>query len=167
MPADDTVLMEGVQLIFRNFTGREGQYNPEGARSFGVILPEDIAEAMANDGWNVKTLNPREEEKEEDPDAEGKPWLPVKVGYGKGKPPTIVQITDRGRTNLTENTVDVLDWVEIRQDPATKLYMVDLIVRPYNYEVRGSTGIAAYLQSLYITINENPLEIKYGEIPSQ
>jgi hypothetical protein len=164
MPANDTVLMEGVRLIFRNFTGKEGQYNPEGARSFGVILPEDVAEQMAADGWNVKVLKPREDDEEE---TEPTPWLPVKVGYGKGKPPTIVLITDRGRTNMTEDTVDMLDWVDIRVDEATGLSMVDLIVRPYHYSVRGSDGIAAYLQSLYVTIDEDPLAIKYAEMQSQ
>lgn len=169
MPSNDTVLMEGVRLIFRNFTGKEGQYNPEGARSFGVILPEDVAEAMSNDGWNVKTLKPREEDLEELEEGETgeTPWLPVKVGYGKGKPPMIVLITDRGRTNLNEDTVDMLDWVDIRIDPATGLSMVDLIVRPYHYNVRGSNGIAAYLQSLYVTIDEDPLAIKYAEMQSQ
>lgn len=163
MPAQDIVVMEGVRLIFRNFTGKEGLYNPEGARSFGVILPEDVAEAMANDGWNVKTLKPREDDEEE----VETPWLPVKVAYGKGKPPLIKMITDRGSTQLDEETVEQLDWVDIRVDPETGLSMVDLIVRPYHYNVRGSDGIAAYLQSLYITIDEDPLAVKYGKMNTQ
>lgn len=167
MPANDTVVMEGVRMIFRNFRGEPGPFNQDGAKNFGVVLPENIAEAMAADGWNVKTLNPRDEEIEENPEADGTPWLPVKLGYGKGKPPLVVQITDRGRTNLTEETVDVLDWVEVRRDEQTGLDMVDLIVRPYHYNVRGSQGIAAYLQSLYVTINEDPLAVKYGELQSQ
>lgn len=167
MPANDTVIMEGVRPIFRNFSGKEGPYNQEGARSFGVILPEDIADAMAADGWNVKTLNPREEELEENPEVEGAPWLPVKMGYGKGKPPLVVLITDRGRTSLTEETVDMLDWVDVRIDQETGLHMFDLIVRPYHYDVRGSKGIAAYLQSLYVTIDEDPLAIKYGQMQAQ
>lgn len=163
MAPNDTVMMEGVRIIFRNFTGKEGPYNPEGARSFGVILPPETAEMMANDGWNVKTLKPREDDEEE----VDTPWLPVKVAYGKGKPPLIMLITDRGRSSLTEDNVDMLDWVDIRVDPETGLSMVDLIVRPYHYEVRGSTGIAAYLQSLYVTIDEDPLAIKYAEMNHQ
>jgi len=156
MPANDVLVMEGVRLIFRNFTGREGQFNQEGARNFGVVLPEDLAEVMARDGWNVKTLNPREEELEENPEAPGTPWLPVKINYAKGRPPKIVLVTDRGQTVLDEDTVGELDWAEITN--------VDLIVRPYSYDVRGSQGIAAYVQSMYVTIDEDPLERKYGEL---
>lgn len=155
MPADNTVLMEGVRLIFRNFTGKEGQYNREGDRNFGVILPDGVAAAMAADGWNIKYLQPREEEDEENPVA----WLPVKIGYGKGRPPKIMLVTERGRTALDESTVDTLDWADITN--------VDLIVRPYNYDVGGRTGISAYVQSMYVTIEEDALERKYSELDSQ
>jgi hypothetical protein len=155
MPAENTVLMEGVRLIFRNFTGKEGQYNREGDRNFGVILPEDIAEAMAADGWNVKWLQPRDDDEGE----EQTPWLPVKIGYGRGRPPKIMLVTERGRTALDENTIDTLDWADITN--------VDLIVRPYNYDVGGRTGIAAYVQSMYVTIEEDALERKYAEMDSQ
>jgi hypothetical protein len=155
MPADNTVLMEGVRLIFRNFTGKEGQYNREGDRNFGVILPDGVAEAMLADGWNVKYLEPREE----DEDETRTPWLPVKVGYGKGRPPKIMLVTDRGRTALDEDTVDTLDWADIIN--------VDLIVRPYHYDVGGRTGISAYVQSMYVTIEEDALERKYAEMDAQ
>ena len=153
MPADGTVLMEGVRIIFRNFRGEGGPYNQEGARNFGVILPEDIAEAMATDGWNVKYLEPRDE------DEVRTPWLPVKVRYDVGRPPKIMLVTERGKTALTENTVDTLDWADITN--------VDLIVRPFHYEVQGRSGIAAYVQSMFVTIEEDALERKYAELDSQ
>ncbi len=53
--------IEDARLIFRNFTGKEGQYNNEGARNFSVILTDDVAVEMLRDGWNVKYLEPREE----------------------------------------------------------------------------------------------------------
>lgn len=152
-------MMEGVRLVFRNFTGKESEFNREGDRNFGVILPnEQVAEAMLRDGWNVKYLKPSEEEKEEGAE-QGPPWLPVKVGYGKGRPPKIVQITSRGKTNLTEETVDGLDWAEITN--------VDLMVRPYFWEVRGDTGISAYVQTMFVSIEEDPLEAKYADLDSQ
>jgi hypothetical protein len=155
MPAqDNTVLMEGVRIIFRNFAGKEGQYNREGDRNFAVLLDEQVAKAMDEDGWNVKMLRPRSEEEGEEPQA----YLPISVNF-KGRPPRIVMITSRGRTNLDEDTVESLDWADIIN--------VDLIVRPYEWVVNDKSGIKAYLQALYVTIEEDPLEIKYGELDMQ
>ena len=152
MPVNDgTVMMEGVRIIFRNFAGKEGQYNREGDRNFAVLLDDKSAADMAADMWNVKYLKPRSEEEDEAPQA----YLPVSVNF-KGRPPRIVLITSRGRTNLDESGVEMLDWVDIIN--------VDLIVRPYEWTVNGKNGIKAYLQSIYITIEEDPLELKYSEL---
>lgn len=155
---DDTVLMEGVRLVFRNFSGKESQYNQEGARNFGVILPDEkTAEDMLADGWNVKRLKPSEEEQEQGVEV-GPAWLPVKLGYGKGRPPKVMLVTQEGRKRqpLNEETIEQLDWAEITN--------VDLIVRPYHYSVRGDTGIAAYVQNMYVTIEEDPLDAKYNRM---
>lgn len=148
---DNTVLMEGVRIIFRNFSGKEGQYNREGDRNFAVLLDDSVATAMAEDNWNVKWLRPRSEDEEESPQA----YLPVSVNF-KGRPPRIVLITSRGRTNLDEGSVEMLDWADIIN--------VDLIVRPYEWTVNQKTGIKAYLQSIYVTIEEDALEMKYSEL---
>jgi hypothetical protein len=142
--------MEGVRIIFRNFSGKEGQYNREGDRNFAVLLDETIANSMAEDGWNVKWLKPREEEEGETPQA----YLQVSVNF-KGRPPRVVLVTSRGRTNLDEGSVEMLDWADINN--------IDLIVRPYEWSVNGKTGIKAYLQSIYVTIEEDALELKYSE----
>jgi len=148
---DNTVLMEGVQIIFRNFSGREGQYNREGDRNFAVLLDKNTAAAMAEDNWNVKWLRPRSEEEEEEQQA----YLPISVNF-KGRPPRIVLVTSRGRSNLDESQVEMLDWVDIIN--------VDLIVRPYEWTVNNKSGVKAYLQSIYVTIEEDALEIKYSQI---
>lgn len=150
-PNDNTVLMEGVRIIFRNFAGKEGQYNREGDRNFAVLLDDPTAQAMAEDNWNVKWLRPRNEDEEETPQA----YLPVSVNF-KGRPPRIVLITSRGRTNLDESQVEMLDWADILN--------VDLIVRPYEWTVNQKSGVKAYLQSIYVTIEEDALEIKYSEL---
>jgi hypothetical protein len=121
---------------------------------------------MAADGWNVKTLKPSEEEKEEGLE-EGPPWLPVKVRFDVGKPPKVMMITSRGKTRLDDKTIEQLDWVDIAVDPE-KGPMVDLIVRPYHWtNAFGATGVSAYLQSMYITIEEDELERKYSDKPEQ
>ena len=110
---------------------------------------------MAADGWNVKWLKPRED----DEDEKEQPYLAVSLNFAKGRPPRVVSVTTRGRTILGENEVEVLDWVDITN--------VDLIIRPYEWSVNGKTGIKAYLQSIYVTIQEDPLEIKYAELDQQ
>jgi hypothetical protein len=145
-------MMEGVRIIFRNFAGKEGQYNREGDRNFAVLLDDKTAEMMAEDGWNIKVLKPRESDEE---DAVPQPYLPVAVNF-RGRPPRIVMVTSNNRTTLSEDQVEMLDWVDILN--------VDLIVRPYEWTVNGKSGIKAYLQSMYITIEEDPLEAKYADL---
>lgn len=161
-------MIEGVRIIFRNFRGREGKYNKEGDRNFGIVLPADLAAQMLEDGWNVKYLKPREEDLEE---AEGEvadtPWLPCALGYNtKGRPPRVVQITSRGRTNLEEEDMDDLDFVDIATDDEGN-QKVDIIVKPFPWDDDGRTRIKAYVQSLYITIEEDPLAMKYADLDEQ
>lgn len=144
-----TFMVEDARLIFKNFSGKEGQYNREGDRNFCVILDTDTAEQMAKDGWNVRTLEPRDE------GDEATPYIQVTVNF-KNRPPRVVMITSTSRTNLDEDSVDVLDWADIR--------LADLIARAYTWEVNGKTGIKAYLQSLFVTIEEDELERKYAEV---
>ena len=155
MANENTVLMEGVKIIFRNFSGKEGQYNREGDRNFAVLLDDQVAEAMAADGWNVKWLKPREDDEDEKEQA----YLSVSLNFSKGRPPKVVLVTSRGRTTLGEQDVELLDWADITN--------VDLIVRPYEWTVNSKTGIKAYLQSIYVTIEEDPLEIKYADLDQQ
>jgi hypothetical protein len=150
-PQDNTVLMEGVRIIFRNFAGREGQYNREGDRNFAVLLDDDIAEQMEADGWNIKRLKPRENDEEQLEQA----YLQVSVNF-KGRPPRVVMITSRGRTDLPEDQIEILDWADIAN--------VDMMVRPYEWLVNGKTGIKAYLKSIFVTIEEDALDLKYADV---
>lgn len=150
MPRNDRqLIMEDARILFRNFAGKEGKYNREGDRNFAVVLDDGTARALAADGWNVKWLKPREEG-----DAE-QAFLSVSVNF-RGRPPRIVMITSRGRNPIGEEQVEMLDWVDIKT--------VDLILNPYEWEIGEKSGIKAYLQSMFITIFEDPLELKYAEV---
>ena len=147
---DGHIVFEDAHILFKNFAGAETKYNREGDRNFCVIIPEDIAPKLLDDGWNVKVLEGREEG-----DA-ARFYMKVSVSF-KGRPPMLVMISSRGRTNLSQTEVEMLDWVDIK--------MVDLIVRPYHWTVKGETGVSAYLKSMFVTINEDELERKYADIP--
>jgi hypothetical protein len=107
---DETIVLEDVRLIFRNFAGREGMYNREGDRNFAVELPTGVANEMAANGWNVKLRKRRDDEEDEEP----QPYISVAVNF-KGRPPTIKMIGSKsGRsTLLDESTVEILDYVDI------------------------------------------------------
>jgi hypothetical protein len=147
----NNVVMENVEIGFRNFAGAEGEFNRKGDRNFAVFLEPEEAAGMESDGWNVKYLKVREEG--DQPQA----YLQVSVSYNpKARPPKIVMVTTRNKTPLGEDMVDMLDFVDIK--------LVDLILSPYAWSVSGKSGIKAYLQTMYITIEEDPLDLKYAEI---
>ena len=142
-----TVMIEDTRLLFRNFAGAEGQFNRAGDRNFCAVLTPEVADEMVKDGWNVHFLKAREEGDEE------VPYISVAVSF-KIRPPRVVMMTSRARTNLDEETVEVLDWANIQT--------ADLIFRAYEWTVNGKSGIKAYLQSLFVTIEEDALERKYA-----
>lgn len=143
------IVIENARIGFRNFSGEEGRFNPKGRRNFCVFLDPELGETLQDDGWNIKWLEPREEGDEK------QAFLQVAVSY-KNIPPKIVQITSRGQTFLDEDMVSVLDWAEIEN--------VDIIIRPYNWEVNGKKGVKAYVKSMYVTIFEDEFAHKYNDI---
>lgn len=141
-----TFMVEDARIIFRNFAGKEGQYNREGDRNFAVILDYDTAKEMLEDGWNVKYLAARDEG-----DADT-PYISVGVNF-KNRPPRVVLLTSSNRTHLGEDQVEVIDYADIKT--------VDLIARGYDWMVGDKSGTKAYLQSMFVTIEEDALERKY------
>lgn len=149
------IRMEGARLVFRNFSGKETQYNEEGNRNFGLVINPEEVDMLRGDGWNVKSYRGRDA----DPEDEPLYYLPVKVKYGK-IPPIITMITSRGKMRLDEEDVNQLDWTIMRN--------VDVVVRPYHYPPmagRPEGGISAYLKSLYVEIEEDDFDQKYADIP--
>lgn len=150
MATNNNITIEGARIVFRNFAGKEGNYNTAGKRNFCVLLDDELAKNLLNDGWNVKWLQPKEEGDE--PQA----YIQVAVSYG-AVPPNIVIVTSSGKQTLNEKTINILDWAEIAN--------VDIIIRPYNWEMNGKTGVKAYVKTMYVTINEDEFEKKYADVP--
>lgn len=146
---NNTVIIEDARIIFRNFGGRELLYNSEGDRNFSVILEPELAKLLKEDGWRVKQLRPREEGEE------GDYHLKVIVNYKKGRPPRCVLITSNNRTDLGADEVGILDAADIKK--------VDLIINGWHSDMAGG-GKSAYLKSIFVTLNEDELELKYADV---
>lgn len=148
----DNINIANARIGFRNFSGKEGQYNPQGNRNFVVFLDDiDVAKSLEAEGWNIRWLEPR------DPTEDKQAILSIKVQYSY-YPPKIVLVNSNGKnTILREEDISLLDWADIDH--------VDLTVRPYNYNVQGKAGVKAYLKTMYVTIQEDPWQEKYTNSP--
>ena len=130
------VQIDDARIIYRNFSGAPSQFNREGDRNFAVVIPDqEIADALIEQGWNVKIKPPREDQ--DTPFM----FLSVKVKFNDRGPIAYLQ-TGHKLNKLDEESINVLDNVDIAS--------VDLDIRPYDWEVNGKTGRSAYLQSIKV-----------------
>ena len=147
--------IDDARIIFRNFSGRADKYNREGDRNFALIIPnQDIADALMNDtneygvSWKVKIKEPREEG-----DAPFM-YLPVNVKFND-RGPKVVLISGNNQTPLDEDTVSILDDINIS--------CVDMDIGPYDGESTYGPFRSAYLQTMYVTQEIDRLGRKYSQ----
>lgn len=145
--------IDDAKIIYRNFRGEARQYNNAGDRNFNLVLTEDQAAELLDAGFRVRVKPPK------DGFEEPLRTLPVKVGY-KYRPPRIVIISGRKKYELDEDSVDELDYADIEH--------IDMTIRPYYWErPNGDNGVTAYLNSMFVTLVEDPYEEKYANVGAE
>ena len=141
--------IEDARIIFRNFRGEGSKYNREGDRNFAVVVPnDDIKDILVEAGWPVKIKPPREDG--EEPFM----YMPVKVKFNNRGPAAYIN-SGGSVTKLNEDTIDMLDEIDIAS--------VNMDIRPYDWEVNGSTGRSAYLQAIDVIQNIDRFGARYVE----
>lgn len=151
MEKKEPLVIENARIIFRNFSGRETQYNHEGDRNFCVVLEDEgLINQLTEEGWNVKIRQPKIEG--DDPFN----YMKVNVSY-KVRPPKVYMVFERSnrKTLLSEDTVGQLDYADILG--------VDLVINPRYWTKGKDSGITAYLKAAYFIVDEDPLASKYGD----
>lgn len=147
--------------VWRNFRGEKGVYNKNGDRYFNLFLDPDVADVLSEVGLPVKVREPRPEYE----DDEVLLFMKVKVRYrdegSKGSNPQVILVSSKGQTLLKEDELAILDWADIEK--------ADVIINPYywSFVQNGEelSGVSAYLDKIWITIRESPLDMKYADVP--
>lgn len=148
----ENIYFENAEITFKNFSGRPTKYQrQEGFRTFSVVVDDpDMAQHLSEDGWNVRILRPRNE-------GDGpKHILDVSINFNFWKKPEIYMICDGHKTKLDEEDLDILDGADIITS--------DIVVRPRLWDDNGTTRIKAYLQELYVTIQQSRFAAKYADM---
>ena len=146
--------IDDARIIYRNFAGAASKFNREGDRNFSIVIPDqEMADALVNEGWNVKIKAPRE-----DGDV---PFmtLPVKVKFNDRGPNVYLQTGNR-MNRLDEDSIACLDQIDI--------VSVDLDVRPYDWVLYEGTkdekrGRSAYLQSIKVVQDVDRFASRFAE----
>ena len=159
--------LTNTRMIYKNFSGKKGDFNAEGDRNFGAVIDPETAQALIDDGTRVKTIPPRDD----DPDGVETNWIKVKVNFNSRQQPKVhlikvdpddpENVKKMVQVKLDEDTINQLDWIH-----NSIILNVDMNIRFSRYPARpGRTaGISNYLDALYVTIMDDPLERKYSNI---
>lgn len=151
------LVLENVEVGFKNFMGRKTKYNRSGKKTFSAFMDPEQGEMLEKDGWNIKWTKVR------DPQDISTPYLNITVNYDGQTAPSLFIVTPNKKTLLNSETVNLLDNAEIE--------FADLIINPYEWEIPGDnpgeikSGITAYLDTGYFNIFMNPLMEKYSDVP--
>ena len=145
--AKEILRIENTNLIFRNFSGRPSEYNKNGDKGTGVIIPEEMVNELVDKGWNVKERPSR--------DGQESPlyYMNAKCRFDN-IPPKIYMCTSHKKVKLDEETVDQIDYSEISS--------IDIEISPYDYTVRGESGRSAYIKTMYVNVIEDAFAEKYN-----
>lgn len=141
--------IDDARIVYRNFSGRGDKFNREGDRNFSLVIPDtEMADKLVAEGWNVKVKPPREEG--------DIPFmtLPVKIKFNERGPRVYLQTGDN-LVKLDEESISILDNVDILS--------VDMDIRPYNWEMNGTSGRSAYLQSIKVTQEVDRFAARFAE----
>lgn len=155
MPRVEKLELEHAKIMggkFKNFSGKQTDYNREGARYINVVIPSDMVGELVEKGWAIKNLPPRED------GDEPVYFLKVNIRFvadGGVNDPKIYKGTSPDNMHrVSAETVADLDRDEFEN--------VDIVIRPYHWSRSSGEGISAYLEEMYALIKGSRFSAKYS-----
>lgn len=152
---------ENVSILYKNFAGRQTQFNSAGARNFSIeILNLGVAQDLYNKGYKIKDIRLKEGE-----EPSQQRWqMPVKVSYNGWSVPQVYRVMkdlqtgeDSGLLPLTESTISVLD--------STPILSADILIRGAFFDYLGNVGFQTYLKTIYVRADEHVIDARYMHLP--
>lgn len=152
------IKVEGALITSRNFGGDKdrSRYATPGKRYFTLIIEdEEMANFLISQGCSIGYKEPTQE------GLSPRWYLKILLNYNGGNPPRIYIYEGDYETVITEETAAILDSADIVN--------VDLVFRLYRprdpkrqWQTKdGRVGSSAYLDIMYVTIDEDPFAEKY------
>lgn len=152
-----SLIIDDARIIFRNFAGRQTQYNRKGDRNFALVIDsKENADMLAAEGWNVKVKPPRNEGED------GLLFLPIKIAFDGWKPPKVY-------LKSADNFVELIPSDDPREDMVATLDTIDILsvdmdIRPSDWSTPdGRTGRTAYLDGITVHQQVDRFRARYDD----
>lgn len=137
-----------IKWNFSHFDGRADTFNDEGDHNFTVILPEEEALSLLEEGWNIHRFEGQEEG--DLPEY----TLKVKISY-RFEPPKIYLLKGNRKIRADER-----DLQDIKRSTCDQ---IDVIITPSRWVHGKKSGISAYTKELYAKVRQSRFEEMYAD----
>lgn len=157
--ASNTLIWEDITIMgrsYRNFDSAPKSWTPRGQKGpcqFAMALTEARVMELEEMGVEINYTKPWPDAPD---DWEPTPFVTVHLRYDN-YPPEVWKVTKSRRVELTEETVGLLNYAEI--------VTADLRFRVSHFQGARGEGYKLYAQKLYVTVDEDQMDVKYAHIP--
>lgn len=158
----NNLIFENAQILFPNFSGREGRYNREGNRCFSIVVTDkngrpdaDLALQLKEDGWNIR-------ERIINGEPTGEFYINgVNINYDYYIKPIISYISNGNEITLTPELLD--NGIAAQLDGRGAEHY-DVSIRPKTWERGdGSVGIKGYVDEMRIVAKKSLFASGYSD----
>lgn len=145
-----------VKWSFSNFAGQADAFNAAGDHNFTVILPEETALKLREEGWAIKEYEGREE---------GEPTeytLKIKIGL-QNEPPKMYLIKVDPFDDTKKRKIRIENGRDLADIQRSTTERIDVIFTPYRWVKGDRTGITAYVKELYAVVKVSRIGSMYED----